>query len=70
MNGMSDNPVDDIDYGAVPFDAADVANASSGDVLNMNTAYTVRLNRGETSSNAVTAILVQFVPGASVQSLL
>jgi len=52
------------------FDEATNPEASEDDLLVMNTAYTVRLNRGETSDNAIAAINFAYQPGCSVQNLI
>lgn len=52
------------------FDEATNPEASEDDLVVMNTAYTVRLNRGEASDNAIAAINFAYQPGCSVQNLI
>ena len=53
-----------------PFDEATHPEADEHDLMVLNTAYTVRLNRGEMPDYAVQGINFAYQPGCSVQNLI
>jgi hypothetical protein len=70
MANMSDNPDDDVRMNMNPFDPVDYPQASSQDIICMNTAYGIRIGRGELPFDAINAVVNAWVPGASVQNLI
>ena len=55
---------------AALFDEDTTPTADADDLVNMNTAYNVRINRGEDPDLAVAAINTAWIPGATVQNLI
>ena len=53
-----------------PFDEATTPEASEADLVNLNTAFSVRVGRGEDPMLALAAIETAWIPGATVQNLI
>ena len=53
-----------------PFDEYTIPTADEADLINLNTAYGVRIGRGEDPDLAIAAINNAWTPGATVQNLI